>query len=103
MSEKPSEREEQYFIEQELKRRVAESEQEQAAMAVTEKRRLKESHFMHCPKCGQKLLVEKYGAVEVDVCGGCRGLWLDASELETILESHQRRGPFRSFLKVLGG
>ena len=102
MPVKPSEREEQYFLEQELKKLLEKSRQEQAAMAAGEKKRLKELHFMHCPKCGQKLFVEKYGAVEVDVCGACRGLWLDATELETILEHAAQRGPFRSFLKILG-
>ncbi len=102
MPVKPSLREEQYFFEQELKKQLAKVRQEQAAMATADKQRLKELHFMQCPKCGQKLFVEKYGDVEVDVCGGCRGLWLDANELETIVESTKRRGPFQSFLKILG-
>lgn len=95
-------REEQYFFEQELKRLLAIARQEQAEMADATKKRLKQLHFMHCPKCGQKLFVEKYGEVEVDVCGGCKGLWLDANELETIIESTKRRGRFQSFLKILG-
>lgn len=99
---KPSEKEELFFVEQELKRQLARARAEQAAMAATEKRRLKDLHYMHCPKCGQKLLAEQYGAVEVDVCGGCKGLWLDANELDAIVESRQQRGAFHSFLKVLG-
>ncbi|MEI6084113.1 MAG: zf-TFIIB domain-containing protein [Verrucomicrobiota bacterium] len=99
---KPSDNEEVYFREQELKKTLEKSRQEQAAMAGAEKNRLKELHHMHCPKCGQKLVVEKYGAVEVDVCGGCRGLWLDANELDAIVENTKKRGAFHSFLKVLG-
>ena len=102
MTVKPSLKEDQYFFEEELKRLLAKARQEQAAMAGTAKKRLKELHFMHCPKCGQKLFAEKYGEVEVEVCGGCKGLWLDANELETIVESRKRRGPFQSFLKILG-
>ena len=102
MPVKPSEKEEQYFLEQEAKRLRVKAQQEQAAMASTEKKRLKDLHYMHCPKCGQKLFVEKYGAVEVDVCGGCRGLWLDANELDHILASKEQAGPWREFLKVLG-
>ena len=101
MPVKPSEHEEKYFLEQELKRQLKQAETERGAMADVEKRRLKELHYLHCQKCGQKLFVEKYGAVEVDVCGGCRGVWLDASELEAIIETSRQRGPFRSFLKVL--
>jgi uncharacterized protein len=102
MPMKPSEKEEQYFLEQELKKRLEKSRQEQAAMAAAERRELKELHHMHCPKCGQKLIVENYGTVEVDVCGGCRGLWLDANELDAIVENTKKRGAFHNFLNVLG-
>jgi Zn-finger nucleic acid-binding protein len=40
--------------------------------------------------------------VEVDVCAGCKGLWLDANELEAIMESAKGSNPFQSFLKILG-
>ena len=73
---------------------------EQHAIAEDEKRRLKEHHWMHCPKCGHKLHLEKYEKVEVDVCASCKGVWLDANELETIIES-SNSGVFRSFLKAL--
>ncbi len=100
---KPSEKEEQFFREQELKRQLAQARAEQEAMAAAEKQRLKELHYMHCPKCGQALIVEKYGDVEVDVCGGCKGLWLDANELDQILAAKEQTGPLRRFLKILGG
>jgi uncharacterized protein len=102
MPVKPSEKEEQYFLEQELKRQLAKSRAEQDAMATAEKSKLKELHFMHCPKCGQKLFVENYGPVEVDVCGSCKGLWLDANELEQILAAKEQTGALRKFLKILG-
>jgi hypothetical protein len=57
---------------------------------------------MHCPKCGQTLLTEKHGAAGVDVCPSCRGLWLDAAELDSIMASTQKTGPLRSFLKIPG-
>lgn len=42
---------------------------------------------MDCPVCGDKLkAIEKYG-VEVDICPGCKGVWLDRGELEKILAS----------------
>jgi hypothetical protein len=102
MPVKPSEKEEQFFREQELKARLHKLAQEQEVMAVDEKRDLKELHWMHCPKCGQQLAMEQYGKVEVDVCPSCKGVWLDATELETIAASASRGNPFRSFLKILG-
>jgi len=99
---KPTENEEKYFMERELRLRLERSRAEQAAMAAAEKQKLKELHFMHCPKCGQRLSMEKYGTVEVDVCGGCHGLWLDALELEHILTTKEQAAPWRRFLEVLG-
>jgi hypothetical protein len=98
---KPSKIEDQHIWEHELNRRLQQLEGEQQAIAGTEKRRLKELHWMHCPKCGQELATEHHGPVEIDLCPSCRGLWLDANELETILASES--GLFRSCLKILGG
>ena len=98
----PSEKEEKFFKEQELKLRLQIAAEEQRMTAEAEKKRLKELHWMRCPKCGQLLAMEKYGAVDVDVCAGCNGLWLDANELDAILASTQQTGPLRSFLKILG-
>jgi len=47
-------------------------------------------------------MTEKYGSVEVDICPGCKGLWLDANELDAILASGPKTGPLRAFLKILG-
>ncbi len=84
---KPSETEDRYVLEHELSRRLEAFATEQQEAAVAEQRRLKELHWMRCPKCGQKLAAEHHGRVEIDLCPGCRGLWLDANELETIMGS----------------
>lgn len=39
-----------------------------------------------CPKCDKKLLILGFKEVEADFCYGCRGLWLDAGELEALVE-----------------
>lgn len=99
---KPSKSENQHIFEHELNRRLQQLEAEQRATAETEKIRLKEVHWMQCPKCGQKLATEHHGSVEIDLCPSCHGLWLDANELETIVASESKRGLFRSCLMVLG-
>ena len=66
-----------------------------------ERRRLKDLHFMRCPKCGHELREEAIEGVQVDRCTFCEGLYLDAGELDKLLlqRDDQRRG----FLKrVLG-
>src|SRR5688500_3012086 len=60
-------------------------EKERAAQEQTEGRaKLKELHFMKCPKCGHDLKEEVVEAVTVDRCTFCEGLYLDAGELETL-------------------
>jgi len=42
-----------------------------------------------CPKCSRAMVAVDYGdtGVEVDFCSSCRGVWLDAGELENIVAS----------------
>ena len=38
-----------------------------------------------CPKCDAQLFSLRFKEVEVDFCEHCRGLWLDAGELEALM------------------
>ncbi len=44
---------------------------------------------MHCPVCQQPLIVLELDQVEIDYCLSCKGIWLDAGELELLLEGTQ--------------
>src|ERR1039457_6341083 len=100
---KPSSIEDEYIWVQELQQRIAKREKEQQAKSDAEKLRLKEAHWMHCPKCGQKLSPEKCGTVEIDVCPSCKGVWLDMGELGTIVESAGQGSFFHTCLRILRG
>ena len=39
-----------------------------------------------CPKCDISLFVLHFKSVEVDYCQRCRGIWLDAGELEQLMK-----------------
>ena len=103
MTTRPITTEDQHVWEHEQKIRLQKLAKEQQAAADEEKARLKELHWMHCPKCGQKLAPEKCGDVEIDVCPSCKGLWLDTNELETIIASSGQRGFLHSCLKMFRG
>jgi len=61
---------------------------------------------MKCPKCKESDLTEnkvKGRAILVDLCRGCKGIWFDRNELESLLKiavksikipSHARKQPF---------
>ena len=53
---KPNQKEDEYIWVQEMQLRMAKLAKEQQAESEAEKRHLKLTHWMHCPKCGQKSL-----------------------------------------------
>jgi Zn finger protein HypA/HybF involved in hydrogenase expression len=84
MPVKPSEKEEEYFARIEFERKKKVEREKQLKMEQAEKERLKQLHFMKCPKCGMELLEIDYKSIRVDKCSECEGIWLDAGELEAV-------------------
>jgi hypothetical protein len=77
---KPSRNEDEYFLKQDaelIKEQRAKLDKEREAARRRE-------HFMKCPKCGADLKEQTIGSVTVDVCPDCRGMFLDAGELELV-------------------
>ena len=46
---------------------------------------------MICPSCKDTMVVLELEQVEVDYCTNCEGIWLDAGELELLLETDEER------------
>jgi len=84
MPVKPSEAEEEYFARQEFERRRRDAEERARKLAAEERTRLKELHWMRCPKCGMELAEVTFRGVHIDRCTSCAGVWLDAGELDTL-------------------
>jgi hypothetical protein len=81
---KPSQGEEEYFAREEAERKRALALKVKQEMAEADRKRLRDLHFMHCPKCGQAMQEVKLLGVDVDVCFACKGIFLDSGELETL-------------------
>ena len=45
---------------------------------------------MDCPACKNAMITLELNEVEVDYCLDCRGIWLDAGELEMLLDNTQQ-------------
>jgi len=84
MPVKPSDKEEEYFARMEFERRKKIEEEKRIRMETEEKEKLKELHYMCCPKCGMDLIEIDYKNIKVDKCSSCQGIWLDAGELESV-------------------
>ncbi len=80
MDTKPSRNEDEYFAKldaeriKELRAKL-DAERVAAARAAT---------LMKCPKDGSDLKEVAIGNVKVDTCPTCKGMWLDAGELELL-------------------
>ena len=53
---------------------------------------------MDCPVCKGAMITLELDDVEIDHCVGCGGIWLDAGELEMLIDDVQKaRNLFESF------
>jgi uncharacterized protein len=78
-------------------------EKERAALtADAERKKLREQHFMRCPKCGHEMKEEELQGVKIDRCSFCEGIYFDAGELDQVLLKREddRRGFFRKLVKI---
>lgn len=82
--------------------REAREAERAARETADERRRLKELHWLRCPKCGHTMHSERLSGVEVDHCTFCEGVYLDAGELEQLfrIKEEERRGVVRKLLGI---
>lgn len=102
MPQKPSESEEEYFARQEMERRKEMAARRSAEMAAEEREKLKQLHWMHCPKDGTELATVRLKGVAVDTCASCGGMWLDAGEMDELVDNADT-GPLGALRKIFKG
>ena len=90
---KPSTTEDEYFVREdaEKKRRIA--REMKKALAAEELKRLKQLHWMHCPKCGMEMHTVRMRGTrdfDVDACFSCGGVFLDKAEIDVIAHPKQK-------------
>lgn len=98
MDKTKREKEEQYFAEQELEKRRALREKLGKEKEELKKQHLKDASWMKCPKCGHELYEKTFADVEIDVCTGCKGIWLDHGELDLLLDGRKAKGFLSKFM-----
>ena len=87
---KPSTTEDEFFIREDAEKKRRLALELKKSMAADEQRKLKELHFMCCPKCGLGLHQIKYRNVDVDACFSCGGVFLDKGEIDVIAHPEQK-------------
>jgi hypothetical protein len=81
---KPTESEEEYFARMEYEKKKKIEDEKFRILTEQAKKELRDLHYMRCPKCGMELIEIDYKGIKVDECSQCRGIWLDAGELNAI-------------------
>ena len=101
MTKKPSEKEEEFFARMDFERKKKLEEEKHKRLGEAAKIKLKELHYMRCPKCGMELIEINYNGIHTDKCSECGGVWLDAKEFESLSKIDQSilDGLFRIFTK----
>jgi acetyl-CoA carboxylase beta subunit len=102
-------REDEWFLQNERKL-LAEArkarlkrEEERAAKEMEEAHaRLREQHFMKCPKCGHDLRAEDLDGIEIDRCTFCEGFFMDAGELEQLFLQKEQKDRVSIIRRLLG-
>jgi hypothetical protein len=81
-TDKPSKSEDDYFTQRDMdimklkrQQKVTESQQTERLL-----------HIMKCPKCGSDLDQEEFHGVTIERCPEDGGIWLDAGEVEQLID-----------------
>jgi acetyl-CoA carboxylase beta subunit len=109
LDEPSRKREDDWFLQNEKKlledaRAAREKREAERRERETEEQRakLKQLHWMKCPKCGHDLKPERLEGVEVDRCSFCEGFFVDAGELDELFLK-KSAGQRQSFMRRLLG
>lgn len=86
IDEKPSRNEDEYFARQNADL-IKEMRAKLDAQRKTEKKQA-----LRCPRDGSELDENESDNVKVDTCPKCKGVWLDAGELEQLRLVNRQRG-----------
>jgi hypothetical protein len=87
---KPSATEDDFFAREDVEKKRKLALQVKKQLGADERRRLRDLHHMHCPRCGMDMQEIRIGALAVDVCFGCNGAFLDREEIEVIAAPRQK-------------
>lgn len=85
-TDKPSRNEDEYFAKLDRER----LERKRKELHKLEQDAERKAHHMRCPKCGGHLKTEDFRKIQIDRCPDCNGIWLDAGEIEAVIDLETR-------------
>jgi protein-arginine kinase activator protein McsA len=100
--EAPKSKEEEYFLQVQMQQLKDKADKFKASKKAEELEKLKQQHWMRCPKCGMELKEIAFRGVAIDECFSCGGAFLDAGELEQIAAKEGSGGVLHGLVKIIG-
>jgi uncharacterized protein len=94
---KPSRNEDEYFVKRDADLIREQRAKLDAERAIAER----QSHYMHCPKCGAKLVETDFHHIKIDRCTECGGIWFDKGEVEML--EHVDQSKLRQVMRSMFG
>jgi protein-arginine kinase activator protein McsA len=94
-------KEEEYFLQVQMEKLKQQADKAKATRKAEELTKLKELHWMRCPKCGMELKEITYRHIKIDECFSCGGVFLDAGELEQVAAEESGTSILSGFVKVI--
>jgi acetyl-CoA carboxylase beta subunit len=91
------------LLEDVKKAREKREAERQAKETEAERAKLKQLHWMKCPKCGHDMKTEALEGIEIDRCTFCEGFYLDQGEIEELFLKKgqtQRQSFMRRLLRI---
>jgi len=89
MDKEQKKKEEDYFARIEFERRQKQLEEKQRQMEQEEKKRMKDLHWMQCPKCGMEMIEIDFEGIKVDKCSSCLGIYFDDGEVSQLVDKNK--------------
>ena len=82
-------KEDEYFARIEFDRRKEKLAARNLKMVQEEKKKLKELHWMRCPKCGMEMVEIDFEGIKVDKCSSCLGIYFDDGEVHQLTDKNK--------------
>ena len=82
-------KEDEYFARIEFERRQKQTAEKQKQMQAAEKQKLKDQHWMHCPKCGMEMIEVDFEGIKIDKCSSCLGVYFDDGEVDQLVSKNK--------------
>ena len=86
---KASDNEDEFFYQQSQQLMEEQRKTLDAERSEQERIAQQQAHWMKCPKCGQDMTEINLSGVMVDQCGGCKGIFFDAGEIDMLIKSQR--------------